>query len=260
MHSIQIDHIKFTLPAKREELEKPQLVHYLAAVFSDLPLEEKADFFLHRIMDKQQSRAVGRLNDVQFLQVRELLLWVGDDWSPAPFPEKIQIGLSVYHGPAHFMESSSFAEFVFADAYFQLAVTDAEYIPHLMACLYRRRDKRKKRGDLREAFDGDKLAESAELFKKTGFFTKLSVLMFFTAVKRTLVERYEVLFSGGNSDAEGDAVGSWQNTMLSVAERGTFGNLEMVKSANFHEVLLYLEKNTKEAMAAKAKNKNHAHR
>lgn len=239
MHEIKIDKKTFYFPENRSEISLKESLFLSDFLFkkSHYSIEEKA---LEYLKFSFQEGNILKLNDIQLAQLVPFaikIIEIPEDEDIRPLFKSFSHLFKTYHAPAANLESSVVAEFIVADDYCQKIPEQPKYLDLLMACLYRKKDSKKKHGDLRVKFDTDDLEARASKFRNVHYAIKLQCFHFFVAVKKRIAENYEELFV---SDDDPNAVkGDWTETLLQIAENKVFGEMEKVKYTNLYEVLDY---------------------
>lgn len=239
MHEIKIDKKTFYFPENRSEISLKESLFLSDFLFkkSHYSMEEKA---LEYLKFSFQEGNILKLNDIQLAQLvpfARKIIEIPEDEDIRPLFKSFSHLFKTYHAPAPNLETSVVAEFIVADAYCQQIPEEPRKLDLLMACLYRKKDAKKKHGDLRVKFDTDDLEARASKFKNVHYAIKLQCFHFFVAVKKRIAENYEELFV---SDDDPNAVkGDWTETLLQIAENKVFGEMEKVKYTNLYEVLDY---------------------
>jgi hypothetical protein len=242
MHNIEINGKPILLPSHRGELSRRQLLPYLQTVFSGLSRDEMIGFFLHAICRGEKNKAIHDLNDVQYLQVAALLDWVVEPWPPEFFPQRISVGLRTYHAPKKQLMACPLMQYVLADGYFSQLEKKTESLPYLVAALYLPSPQI---GKPYSTLTFDKRATA--IADHVGSLVQLSVMLSFAAVKSWLIEKYELVFSGG-ANGSNQGTNPWADTIFSIAETGVFGGVEQVKQVPVNEIFAFLEKKERERL------------
>lgn len=247
MHKIEIAKKTFYFPENRSEISLKESLFLSDFLFkkSHYSIEEKA---LEYLKFSFQEGNILKLNDIQLAQLVPFaikIIEIPEDEDIRPLFKSFSrwqrsfylAKREIYYAPAPNLETSVVAEFIVADAYCQQIPEEPRKLDLLMACLYRKKDSKKKHGDLRVKFDTDDLEARASKFKNVHYAIKLQCFHFFVAVKKRIAENYEELFV---SDDDPNAVkGDWTETLLQIAENKVFGEMEKVKYTNLYEVLDY---------------------
>lgn len=96
-------------------------------------------------------------------------------------------------------------------------------------------------GDLRVSYNEYLCAEMAGKFANLGYDKKLAVLMYFAGNLKRFMDSYKGTFGRGDGDGEEYIGQGFLKNQHLLAEKGVFGTLAQTKTANCHEVLMYLE-------------------
>lgn len=107
-------------------------------------------------------------------------------------------------------------------------------------CRPRRRDLKAFReskewdGDEREVYNGQRVKARAKELKTLSLGLKIAILQYFEAQNSMFLENYaQMLGDDGREPRYGNGMG-WVTMLMSVAEKGTFGNFENVCYQNVH--------------------------
>ncbi|MEA5257167.1 hypothetical protein VB264_05170 [Arcicella aquatica] len=89
-------------------------------------------------------------------------------------------------------------------------------------------------GDEREVYNGQRVKARAKELKTLPFGLKVAILQYFEAQNSLFLENYsQMLGDDGREPRYGNGMG-WVTMLMSVAEKGTFGNFESVCYQNVH--------------------------
>lgn len=246
MTSIELGRHKFEIPASIAEVPTASMDSVLAVVFEGEG-DKRVDA-LYCLTPKKARRDLGKLNEVQLVQLLELLDWINEPIPTTPMLPEVVVGKVTYLSPQALMSSSVFAEVMFADVYFNALSSDPSQLTKLAACLYRPADPAKELGDRRIKFDSDRLEEDAANLARLSYEKLSSIVAFYSACKRQMMQLYEEAFDTPPENSEGEfttqpvsnPLERWVDMLMMVADSNVFGNIEEVKYANMHEVLMYL--------------------
>ena len=89
-------------------------------------------------------------------------------------------------------------------------------------------------GDVREPYNGQRVKARAKQLKDLSFGLKIAILQYFEAQNRVFLEHYSQMLGNDGREPRYDNGMGWVTMLMSVAEKGTFGNFESVCFQNVH--------------------------
>lgn len=101
-------------------------------------------------------------------------------------------------------------------------------------------------GDIREPYNAFVSEGKADLFNEVAIEKRILVLVYFLGSLKEFLSYYDVFDNNGPAQEEEYPGQSYIKNQHLLAEKGIFGNMERTKSANLHEVFLFLEENKKD--------------
>ncbi|WP_461073964.1 hypothetical protein [Spirosoma horti] len=110
-------------------------------------------------------------------------------------------------------------------------------------------------GDAREAYNEFIAKERASLVSTLDEGVKMTILLYFAGNLKSILDQYQAFSEGGSSEPEEYPAQGFVKNQHLLAQKGIFGTLQETKSANVHEVLLFLEENSKDLLAEAERNK-----
>ena len=186
-----------------------------------------------------------QLNVVQRVNLRHLVKFLHAPTDHPPLTAQLlpvlKVGKQRYYGPREAFRSLRFDEFIFADTYYlrYLQTGGEHYLDQLVATLYRpeREDFNPLAvtyaGDRREDFNEHLVPARARRLASLPDHYKHAVLLYYRGCRRLLEQRFEYVFSEGNT-AKASATG-WQDVLHELA--GGVHRLEATARQGLHNVL-----------------------
>lgn len=174
------------------------------------------------------------------------------------FPE-VKAGKKKLFGPGHLLADITFGEFRAAleemGEYFE--TREQESLSRMIACLYRPERAEYETlckaedfdGMRREPFNRARIEENAVYASKLPAVIRMAILLWFTYTidyiqKEDLVlggreVNFSLIFTGGEGSGQRDNSG-WTGVLYTIAEKGTFGNIQATDRAGLLDLLLYM--------------------
>jgi hypothetical protein len=111
-------------------------------------------------------------------------------------------------------------------------------------------------GDKREPYNEFTAKGRAALIAGIPAGHKMAVLLFFAGNMQRVLDKY-ALFEGGDGEPEEYPGQGWVKNSHLLASKGIFGNINQVKAANVHDILLFLEEHRKDLLAEIEQRRQH---
>lgn len=185
----------------------------------------------------------------------ELLPIIEFIWEPGPIFKNLvpsfTIGRNIYHGPKDGFEDVSMYEIEEADQYYQMYVSTKEdkYMHNVAACLYRLKDKDRKR----TKFVQEEVENTAKSFSVIPKQTLLAIKMTYERILLwySMNPQYKSLFEGTGGKAD---LKSWSKLVRGMSGE-KLGTIEQVRKLKLYEAFDQLGFANEEAKAIIAQTK-----
>jgi hypothetical protein len=91
-------------------------------------------------------------------------------------------------------------------------------------------------GDVRELYNAQRTQDRAKVFEHLPMGMKIAILQYFEAQNRVFLETYSQVFGDSGNEPRYDNGMGWVTMLMTMAEKGTFGNFDSVCHQNAHLV------------------------
>lgn len=159
--------------------------------------------------------------------------------------------------PAANFDNLKMKEFVFSEQYHKLfnETEDINYLNKLIAVLFRPENKTHRSGDdRREALNENEIPMRAKEIAQWPKAVKWTILTWYSACKKALVEENKEVFSGAGSEGGSDE-SSMLSIMRTIAKDGTYGDFDKVEDLYVKTMMLELRERVKEGKEQKRRLK-----
>ncbi len=235
MDKVEFGRRLYLVPSAWNELSREQLLRITRLHGQKFASDQALDDAFRSVLLGKGARLWARLNAVQRVELRRLVpvRFLREPQDYAPLTEQLQpylpylkwwqgLGAQLF-GPRSNFRNLSFAEFIFADAYFlrYLQTNDRTQLDRLVATLYRPTragyapHSPSYGGDRREDFNENLLDDRTRQVAKLEYHVKYAVLLWYRGCRKALESRFEYVFSGENN-AKG-AAGGWADVLHELA-------------------------------------------
>lgn len=242
MNKFFLDKREIKVPGCWNELSARQLLAVIKILQAGIP-EKEAKLLLLPVLIEIPAKVRYKWQKLNIEQIDEMLLFTDFIFGENELTENKLPKIGKLYGPANIFESICFLEFIQADTAlmnFQNSKKQA-YLDRLCAILYRPKIKnldRKNpdwRGDIREKYSDYNLPERTKTTAKWKPEHKIAALLWYTACRLKLSEKYSDLFGkGGKADNFG-----WPGILRRLA--GDLTKMEAVAYERLDLVLFDLQ-------------------
>jgi hypothetical protein len=265
MNQIVIDGKSFSSPSAWNELSRKQLL-FVSRLFhgklSMVDFKLRAMFNFISITKKIKKRL--HPEDTYFLCETLDFLFEQVSLTRNLLP-KLKTGLSTYIGPSDAMKNCTFGEFTMANSLLDsfCSTKDQKYLDEMVAVLYRPkkwfwfiRKNFTDNQDSRKKFVNRSLKKRYGIMASVDYHVKYSVFLFFSGVLNSLPGLYPYVYQQkGDSGSEDNG---WASLIISLADGKTDdASLETIMNSNLYNVLICLNKKSKEYHEYMSKIESH---
>lgn len=258
MKIVEFNKKLYTVPENWNELTAKQLIGAIKHTYTNDPSEYSIVRLFKLIIGASRWRVFWASADELSDKIYLLFFLLGENTLTENHIPQYR-GL---HGPKKNFENLIMSEFLFSEIYFmrfgelvtelqktneifkktELEKKADEQMNMLIATLYRPgklfyNNKKDKDGDVREAFNDNKIVHSAKQIANWPRETKLAIHKWYEGCRKQLVKDFPKPFEG-NGDGE-SSYGLW-SVARGIAEKGTFGDFSTVEKQFVRTVMMEL--------------------
>ncbi|MDO7849238.1 hypothetical protein Q5H92_22935 [Hymenobacter sp. M29] len=235
MLNVEFGRRLYLVPSAWNELSRRQLLQITRLHGQGFASDRALDDAFRRVILGVPGRLWARLNGVQRVELRHLVpvRFLREPADFAPLTEQLLPHLPYlkwyqglgcrYFGPRENFRNLSFAEFIFADAFFlrYLQTNDETQLDRLVATLYRPQRAGYAplapdyAGDRREPFNENLLDARARHVARLEHHVKYAVMLWYRGCRKALETRFEYVFTGENNRKA--SAGSWADVLHELA-------------------------------------------
>lgn len=278
MKAIYLNEKRYELPETWQEVAPDLLPDFVRLLFAEPANGDTYHEILRRVLGyskakwrklmahyfaPQLTEAQREANAVALSDTLTQIAWMWHEpLSAMPF-ESIVVGGQTYYLPEAQFTTMSYGELT--DAYIHFLAFVKQLVPgeerlNLLIASICRPERQGDyqtpdwNGDRREPYNEHLAKLRADgIAQSVSYAERIAILMYFAGTQKSVLELYDVHAEGIEAAAtEEDYPGQgWKKNQHYLSEKGIFGNLNGVKEANVHEVLLYLEESKKDFIEQK---------
>jgi hypothetical protein len=265
MNQIVIDGKSFSSPSSWNELSSKQLLFVSRLFHGQLSM---VDFKLRALFDfiSLPLKIKNRLHPEDTYFLCETLNFLFEEVSlTRNLLPTIKTGLRTYVGPLDAMKNCTFGEFTMANSLLDsfTSTKDQKYLDEMVAVLYRPkkwfwfiRKNFTDNQDPRKKFVNRSLKKRCARMTPLNYHVKYSVFLFFSGVLNSLPDLYPFVYQQ-KGDSGGEDNG-WASLIISLADGKTDDkSLETIMNSNLYNVLIGLNKKSKEYHEYMSKIESH---
>lgn len=265
MNQIVIDSKSFISPSSWNELSRKQLLfvsHLFHGKLSMIDFKLRALLNFISITPKVKKRL--HPEDTYFLCETLNFLFEEVSLTRNLLPI-LKTGMRRYLGPSDAMKNCTFGEFTMANSLLEsFSLTkDQMYLDEMVAVLYRPkkwfwfiRKNLTDNQDARQKFVNRSLKKRSEIMVPVDYHVKYCVFLFFSGVLNSLPELYPYVYQ--QKGDSGDENNGWASLIISLADGKTDDkSLETIMNSNLYNVLIGLNKKSKEYHEYMSKIESH---
>ena len=265
MNQVEIDGKTYFTPSSWNELSRKQLLFVSRLFHGQLTIVDfklRALFYFISITPKIKKRL--HPEDTYFLCESLHFLFEEVSLTRNLLPI-LKTGFRTYVGPSDAMKNCTFGEFTMANSLLDSFSTskDQKYLDEMVTVLYRPkkwfwfiRKNFTDNQDARKKFVNRSLKNRSGIMASVDYHVKYSMFLFFSGVLNSLPELYPYVYQQkGDSGVEDNG---WASLIISLADGKTDDkSLETIMNSNLYNVLIGLNKKSKEYHEYMSKIESH---